>query len=92
MSAPRRLVSLRRRTDPADRAQYDALWAGLQGAATAAGAHAWRFVACGDPGQSLEFLEFAQGADPRDLPEVATLLTRLDAEAGRAEAEEWTEG
>ena len=92
MSAPRRLVSLRRRADPADRARYDTLWSGLERAATEAGAHAWRFVACGDSDQNLEFLEFAEGADPRDLPEVATLLTRLDAEVGEAGAEEWKEG
>jgi hypothetical protein len=92
VSAPRRLVSLRRRTDPAGRARYDTLWSGLRDAATAAGAHAWRFVACGDPDQNLEFLEFAQGADPRYLPEVAAFLTRLEAEAGGSEAEEWIEG
>jgi hypothetical protein len=77
--------------DPAEHARYDALWSGVQTAATAAGAHAWRFVACGDPRQTLEFLEFPEGADPRDLPEVAALLARLDAEAGEAEVEEWDE-
>jgi hypothetical protein len=63
----------------------------VHGAATAAGAHAWRFAACGDPRQNLEFLEFAEGADPRDLPEVAVLLARLDADIGEAEVEEWDE-
>jgi hypothetical protein len=63
----------------------------VQAAATAAGAHAWRFSACGDPGHNLEFLEFAEGADPRDRPEVAALLSRLDAEIGEAQVEEWDE-
>jgi hypothetical protein len=91
VSAPRRLVSLRRRTDPAAGERYDALWSALQGAATAAGARAWRFVAQGDQGLHLEFLEFAEGSDPRALPEVAALLGRLDAEVGGAEVEEWDE-
>lgn len=91
MSGPRRLVSTRRRTDPAARERYDALWSALQGAATAAGAHAWRFVARGDPDLHLEFLEFAAGSDPRDLPEVHSLLARLGAEVGGAEVEEWDE-
>jgi hypothetical protein len=91
VSAPRRLVSLRRRADPAAGERYDALWSELRGAATAAGAHAWRFVAHGDPGLHLEFLEFAEGADPREVPEVASLLARLHAEVGGAEGEEWDE-
>jgi hypothetical protein len=92
VSAARRLVSLRRRTEAAAREKYDALWAGLADAAIASGAHAWRFVARDDPDLRLEFLEFADGSDPRDLPEVTSFLLRLDSEIGDAEVEEWNEG
>lgn len=92
MSAARRLVSLRRRTEAASRERYGALWTGLASAAIASGAHAWRFVARDDPDLRLEFLEFADGSDPRDLPEVTSFLLRLDSEIGDAEVEEWNEG
>lgn len=92
MSAARRLVSLRRRTEAASRERYDALWTELASAAIASGAHAWRFVARDDPDLRLEFLEFADGSDPRDLPEVTSFLLRLDSEIGDAEVEEWNEG
>jgi hypothetical protein len=92
VSAARRLVSLRRRTEAASRERYGALWTGLASAAIASGAHAWRFVARDDPDLRLEFLEFADGSDPRDLPEVTSFLLRLDSEIGDAEVEEWNEG
>jgi hypothetical protein len=91
VSAARRLVSLRRRTEAASRERYGALWTGLASAAIASGAHAWRFVARDDPDLRLEFLEFAESADPRAIAEVTSLLQRLDAEIGNAEAEEWDE-
>ena len=88
---PRRLVSLRRVAPVAVRARYDEIWSAVQGAAVSLGAHAWRFSDLGRSGHYLEFLEFAEGADPRTDSSVAGRLTELDAEIGAAEIEEWAE-
>jgi hypothetical protein len=76
---------------PATAEVYDRLWSALRTEAIDAGAHAWRLVAADRPGVHLEFLEFAGDADPRGRPAVADLLSRLEAEVGPAEQEEWTE-
>ena len=88
---PRRLVSLRRLVPSTDLAHYEDLWSSLQSAAVALGAHAWRFAARDDPSRYLEFLEFAEEADPRSRSDVGDFLTRLDREIGAAELEEWVE-
>ena len=89
--APRRLVSLRRLVSSPDLGRYEALWSSLQAAAVALGAHAWRFAARDEPSRYLEFLEFAEDADPRSRPDIGDLLARLNREIGAAELEEWVE-
>jgi hypothetical protein len=87
----RRLLSVRRQV-PVDRSQsYQSLWTALAAAATAGGAHAWRFVSSIDAESHLEFLEFGAGADPREAGEVRMLIDRLEAEAGASTVEEWIE-
>lgn len=87
----RRLVSLRRAVPVAVRGRYDELWSAAQGAVVGLGAHAWRFSDLAGSGHYLEFLEFADGADPRTDRRVGEPLTRLEAEIGAAEVEEWAE-
>lgn len=87
----RRLVSLRREV-PQDRSALHAeLWEAVSRPVTAAGGHAWRFVSSADERQSLEFLEFKAGSDPRRDPRVAEALKRLDEAVGPAQVEEWLE-
>jgi hypothetical protein len=87
----RRLVGLRRRVPSDRRAAYDAAWAAARDRAERRGAHAWRFVAAGSAELFLEFLEFAAESDPRDDPQLAAALRRLDRELGAADVEEWDE-
>jgi hypothetical protein len=87
--ADRRLVSLRRTVPEEAGARYDALWLELAAEVRAGGAHAWRFASSSLPSLRLEFLEFADGADPRDRPEIGGLLRRLEREVAPASAEEW---
>jgi hypothetical protein len=87
----RHLVSQERRVEPASRVAYDAAWEALRGAATAAGAHAWRFRSTIHPERYLEFLEFAADRDPRQDAAVADPLLALDRDLGPAEPEEWEE-
>ena len=90
-STERRLVSLKREVAAAAAELYDEIWAGIVAAATATGAHAWRFSAASDPTLRLEFLEFKAGADPRSATEAGALLGRLDREIAPAIVEEWLE-
>jgi hypothetical protein len=89
--AARRLVSQTRSVPAASRAGYDAGWEAVRAAATARGAHAWRFRSTIHPERYLEFLEFAPGDDPRLDPAVAGPLLLLDRDIGPAQAEEWEE-
>ena len=87
----RRLVGQVRSVAAAARGEYDARWEELRGAATALGAHAWRFHSTIHPDRYLEFLEFAADRDPRLDETVAGPLLALDRDLGPAEAEEWDE-
>ena len=87
----RRLVGQIRTVAAADRAGYDARWEELRSAATAFGAHAWRFHSTIHPDRYLEFLEFAADRDPRLDETVGGPLLALDRDLGPAEAEEWDE-
>jgi hypothetical protein len=87
----RRLVGQTRSVAAQDRAAYDARWEELRSAATALGAHAWRFLSTIHPERYLEFLEFAADRDPRLHATVAGPLLALDRDLGPAEAEEWEE-
>lgn len=86
----RRLVSIRRRVGGEDLQGYVAGWSAVRAAVEGAGSHAWAFAAEGDSSERLEFLEFAEGADPRGQPDVAAALAALD-QAFPATAEEWEE-
>jgi hypothetical protein len=89
--ADRHLVS-QRRTVPAERLPlYEQRWADLHVAATALGAHAWRFVSSTDPCAYLEVIEFRTDADPRADPAVRNALRLLDARVGASAVEEWGE-
>ena len=89
--AGRRLVGQTRTVAAAARAGYDAGWERVRAAATALGAHAWRFQSTIHPDRYLEFLEFAADRDPRPHPSVAGPLLALARDLGPAEAEEWVE-
>ena len=89
--AARQLVSLVRTVAETAHAAYDSRWEDLRGAATALGAHAWRFHSTLHPERYLEFLEFAADGDPRGDATVAGLLLALDRDLGPAEVEEWEE-
>jgi hypothetical protein len=90
VSKARTLVSLRRELPAGEGAAYHAAWARLHAAATARGAHAWRFRSTERESLSLEFLEFAAEADVREDPEVRAALRALE-DAAPAIIEEWTE-
>ncbi len=80
MSTPereRRLVSIRRSVSPERRDDYDAAWGLLHAAATARGAHAWRFRAAAVPDLFLEFLEFGSDADLREDPAALAAIMAL---------------
>jgi hypothetical protein len=87
----RRLVSQIRKVPEPARAAYESRWEHLRRAATALGAHAWRFRSSIHPERYLEFLEFAADGDPRPDAAVADLLLSLDRDLGPAEVEEWEE-
>ena len=89
--AARHLVSQTRPVPISARAGYDALWERLREAATAAGAHAWRFQSTVHPDRYLEFLEFAAERDPRTDATVVAPLLALDRDLGPAGTEEWVE-
>ena len=89
--AGRRLVGQTRTVAAAARAGYDAAWERVRAAATALGAHAWRFQSTIHPDRYLEFLEFAAERDPRRDATVAAPLLALDRDLGPAGAEEWVE-
>jgi hypothetical protein len=88
---PRHLVAQTRDVPAEARAAYDARWVELHAAATALGAHAWRFRSTIHPERYLEFLEFAADHDPRQEAPVAGPLLALDRDLGPAEVEEWEE-
>ena len=90
---PRRsLISQRRAVSSASRDRYVELWATLAGAARAGGSHAWHFASSRDPSLFVEFLEFAEGGDPRGAEGVSAALASLAREIGSAEPEEeWVE-
>ncbi|HEV2132320.1 MAG TPA: hypothetical protein VGR27_14490 [Longimicrobiaceae bacterium] len=75
----RRLVATRRLVSPERRAEYDAAWVRLHTAATARGAHAWRFAAADRGDVYVEFLEFAAEHDPREDFEAGAALRTLEA-------------
>lgn len=93
----RRLVSLRRYVpDPGDRPAYDQAWLRLHTAATARGAHAWRFASADRPGAFLEFLEFGPESDIRADPGTLGAIKSLYEEFGQVPPtalimEEWVE-
>jgi hypothetical protein len=60
-----------------ERAAYHEAWASLHAAATATGAHAWRFVSARTPGLFLEFLEFASDGGLREDPGTLAAIARL---------------
>lgn len=88
----RRLVGIRRRVPRARSPEYDELWAELVRQSGSHGFHAWRFRATADPEAHIEFLEFRDGADPRDLAEVAATLDQLRTffPAPPSAEEDWT--
>lgn len=93
---PRRLVSLRRQAPHERRSEYDASWGRLATAASAEGAHAWRFVSAERDELFLEFLEFAADRDPRVDTECSAALRTLHAlfptpPPAAAFVEEWVE-
>lgn len=87
----RRLVGQIRMVPAQAGCAYEARWEELRAAATALGAHAWRFQSTIQPERYLEFLEFAADRDPRLDETVAGPLLALDRDLGPAEAEEWEE-
>lgn len=86
----RRLVSIVRRVPAGRTADYEASWAAVRAAVEAAGSHAWGFAASGDASRRIEFLEYADGSDPRAMPAVAEALAALDRELG-GDTDEWEE-
>ena len=85
MSKPereRRLVSIRRSVAPDRRDEYDMAWRLLHAAATARGAHAWRFRAASTPDLFLEFLEFGAEADLREDPAALAAIMALHESFG----------
>lgn len=87
----RRLVSQRRTVSPGESEAYATLWEALRFEVEAYSGHAWRFVSTIHPDSHLEFLEFAQGSDPRSRPAVSAALAALDALAAAGDCEEWEE-
>jgi hypothetical protein len=73
----RRLISIRRMVPAERRFEYETAWRELHRAATALGAHAWRFHADEVDGLFLEFLEFGTDADIRGDPEVLEAIKAL---------------
>lgn len=86
----RRLVSIRRRVPAADLDGYRETWKALRLAVESGGSHAWGFVSASDRTEVLEFLEFAEGMDPRADREVAAALEALGERFGGS-PEEWEE-
>ncbi len=74
----RRLMSIRRLVSPERREEYDAAWARLHAAATARGAHAWRFASVTHDDVYVEFLEFTPDQDPREDLEAGAALRALE--------------
>ncbi len=85
----RQLVSIRREILRQQREEYDAAWVRLHAAATARGAHAWRFASASREDLYIEFLESAAEQDPRDDAAVAAALRELETTFGTNAVEEW---
>ena len=79
---PRHLISIRRLVPLEQRSDYDAAWARLHQAATATGAHAWRFVSAAEADLFLEFLEFAADSTLREDPAVIEAIRTLHEQFG----------
>lgn len=88
---PRRLTSRVRVVASPGRAAYDAAWEALRREAVSLGAHAWRFTSTILPDRYLEFLEFADDADPRQRAPVSAALAALDLRFPAPPGEEWVE-
>ena len=73
----RRLISIRRMVPAERREGYEGAWRDLHAAATAQGAHAWRFRSDEVEGLFLEFLEFGEDADIRGDMEVLNAIKAL---------------
>lgn len=86
----RRLVSIRRRVEVSESEAYGRKWGEARAAVEAAGSHAWAFASSMDPADRMEFLEFAEGADPRSDPVVAAALEALESDH-RGATDEWEE-
>lgn len=86
----RRLVSIRRRVPSSEAEGYGTVWSRARQAVEAAGSHAWAFASTGDASERIEFLEFADGSDPRDHPDVAAALDALGRAYGGT-IDEWEE-
>lgn len=84
----RRLLVTRRSVDTEALAEYHRGWETLRLAATATGAHAWRFRSGSK--DFIEFLEFRDQPDPRSSSEVARLLSVLDG-ISVGNTEEWVD-
>jgi hypothetical protein len=89
--AERALVSIRRRVAEENGAAYDAAWLRLKELVVGAGGHAWRFRSREDAAERIEFLEFAEGTDPREGEHGDRLLRSLDG-FGVGRVEEWVGG
>lgn len=86
----RRLVSIRRRVPAREAAAYAAAWSHARRAVEATGSHAWAFASTGDASERIEFLEFADGSDPRDESPVVSALDALEHAYGGT-IHEWEE-
>lgn len=92
----RRLISIRRLVPADQRSAYDAAWEALRTAATARGAHAWRFLSADEEDVVLEFLEFGMEADVREDEDVLGAIQELHRSFGGVypipkTIEEWIE-
>lgn len=86
--AGRKLISIRRRVPETESALYEAAWAALAAPVRDRGAHAWRFRGETDRLLFIEFLEFADGVDPRDDDAVRAALDELER-IGAGNSEGW---
>lgn len=86
----RRLVSIRRRVPAAEASDYAEAWSHTRRAVEATGSHAWAFASTGDASERIEFLEFADGSDPRDDSRVVSALDALGRAYGGT-IHEWEE-
>lgn len=73
------LISTHRTVTRSRREAYDRAWHLLRARATAIGVHAWRFSSTERAGVFIEFLEFADGFDPRSDAGVKQAVDALES-------------